>query len=42
MTVWQELVGQEAAVAVLQRAAAGDAHAMSHAWLITGPPGSGR
>ena len=42
VTVWQELVGQEAAVAVLQRAAAGEAHAMSHAWLITGPPGSGR
>ena len=29
-------------VALLQRAVAGDAHAMSHAWLITGPPGSGR
>lgn len=42
MTVWQELVGQEAAVAVLSRAAVGHGHAMSHAWLITGPPGSGR
>jgi DNA polymerase III subunit delta' len=40
--VWAELVGQDRAVAVLQRAVAGDSHAMSHAWLITGPPGSGR
>lgn len=40
--VWAELVGQEHAVQVLRRAVAGDAHAMSHAWLITGPPGSGR
>ncbi|MBI4901872.1 MAG: DNA polymerase III subunit delta' [Actinobacteria bacterium] len=42
MSVWDDLVGQEAAVAVLSRAAAGQGHAMSHAWLITGPPGSGR
>ena len=27
---------------VLQRAVTGSSHAMSHAWLITGPPGSGR
>lgn len=40
--VWAELVGQQAAVSVLTRAVQGDAHAMSHAWLITGPPGSGR
>lgn len=44
--VWSELVGQERAVTVLRRAvAAGQdhtGHAMSHAWLITGPPGSGR
>ncbi|MFW6597726.1 DNA polymerase III subunit delta' [Propionibacteriaceae bacterium Y2011] len=40
--VWADLVGQEHAVATLQRAARGDRHAMSHAWLITGPPGSGR
>lgn len=40
--VWSELVGQEKAVAVLRRAVAGQAHAMSHAWLLTGPPGSGR
>lgn len=66
MSVWDELVGQDAVVTVLSRAArdarrivegggspdwgpqrdgeAGeDAHgAMTHAWLITGPPGSGR
>lgn len=42
MTVWADLVGQEAAVEVLRRAVAGGAHAMTHAWLITGPPGSGR
>jgi len=40
--VWAELVGQERAVAVLRRAVAGDRHAMTHAWLLTGPPGSGR
>ena len=40
--VWAELIGQERSVAVLRRAVDGRAHAMSHAWLITGPPGSGR
>lgn len=40
--IWAELIGQEKSVAVLRRAVAGRAHAMSHAWLITGPPGSGR
>ena len=40
--VWAELIGQEAAVATLRRAVAGEPHAMSHAWLFTGPPGSGR
>ncbi|WP_115728511.1 DNA polymerase III subunit delta' [Actinomyces culturomici] len=56
--VWDELVGQDAAVAVLADAAkgarailSGDAddpsvveeqRAMTHAWLLTGPPGSGR
>lgn len=40
--VWAELVGQDQAVATLQRAVAGGRHAMTHAWLITGPPGSGR
>lgn len=41
-SVWAELVGQEHAVTVLRRAVSGAAHSMSHAWLITGPPGSGR
>lgn len=40
--VWGDLVGQRAAVEVLRRAVVGDVHAMSHAWLVTGPPGSGR
>lgn len=57
MSVWADVVGQEAAVATLQEAAqqarqltqnltpgAGNspARAMTHAWLLTGPPGSGR
>ncbi len=41
MTVWDEVVGQPAAVAELAAAAA-DPVAMTHAWLFTGPPGSGR
>lgn len=40
MSVWDQLVGQEHAVEVLSAAAAGDG--MTHAWLFTGPPGSGR
>lgn len=41
MSVWDDVVGQEQAVAVL-RAASLHAEAMTHAWLLTGPPGSGR
>jgi DNA polymerase III subunit delta' len=41
VTVWDDVVGQPAAVAELARAAA-DPAAMTHAWLFTGPPGSGR
>ena len=41
MTVWDEVVGQEPAVAILQGAVT-DPSAMTHAWLLTGPPGSGR
>ena len=41
MTVWVDVVGQEPAVAMLQRAVT-DPNAMTHAWLLTGPPGSGR
>lgn len=42
MSVWDDVVGQRDAVAVLSRAAAGGAETMTHAWLVTGPPGSGR
>lgn len=38
---WTDVWGQDAAVETLQ-AAVTDPAAMSHAWLITGPPGSGR
>ena len=41
-SVWGELVGQSSAIATLQRAVAGESHAMTHAWLLCGPPGSGR
>lgn len=41
MSVWDDLVGQEPAVEVLRRAV-DDPSAMTHAWLLTGPPGSGR
>lgn len=51
MDVWSQLVGQPDAVATLQAAAraagalvdgTGPATGMTHAWLFTGPPGSGR
>ncbi|GLW13171.1 DNA polymerase III subunit delta [Microtetraspora sp. NBRC 13810] len=50
MGVFDDLVGQDKAAAVLRRAAAAGAEAvaggrgagMTHAWLFTGPPGSGR
>jgi DNA polymerase III subunit delta' len=52
MTVWDDLIGQHDAVEVLQQAAAAAAAivdgeapegaAMTHAWLFTGPAGSGR
>ncbi|MEY2847538.1 MAG: hypothetical protein RI885_203 [Actinomycetota bacterium] len=47
MSAWDELTGQPEAIAVF-RAAAGETaegvadRSMTHAWLITGPPGSGR
>jgi DNA polymerase-3 subunit delta' len=45
--VWSDLIGQGRVVETLQRAvrgseAEGNRHAMTHAWLFTGPPGSGR
>jgi DNA polymerase-3 subunit delta' len=39
--VFAELVGQEHLIEVLQQALT-DGDAMTHAWLFTGPPGSGR
>ncbi len=51
MAVWAQLVGQPDAVATLSTAAkaatalvdgTGPATGMTHAWLFTGPPGSGR
>jgi DNA polymerase-3 subunit delta' len=41
MTVWRDLVGQEPTIETLSRAVH-DESAMTHAWLFTGPPGSGR
>ncbi len=52
MSIWDELTGQAEAISIF-RAAAGDptgssartpphASSMTHSWLITGPPGSGR
>lgn len=41
MSVWDDLVGQTQTVATLSAAVA-DPDRMTHAWLFTGPPGSGR
>ena len=41
MSVWDEVIGQDEAVATLRRAVA-EPGAMTHGWLLTGPPGSGR
>ncbi len=40
--VFAGLAGQEAVVAQLMSAASAGAAAITHAWLFTGPPGSGR
>ena len=40
MSVWTDLRGQAPVVDQLRRAAAGEG--LTHAWLFTGPPGSGR
>ncbi|GAA1448659.1 DNA polymerase III subunit delta' [Nocardiopsis tropica] len=50
MTVFDDLIGQQATVGQLRRAVAGASDlvaggrgaGMTHAWLFTGPPGSGR
>jgi len=41
MSVWDAVTGQEGVITQLIEAAT-DPAAMTHAWLITGPPGSGR
>ncbi|MDF9716233.1 DNA polymerase III subunit delta' [Nocardioides sp. ChNu-153] len=41
MSVWDGLVGQRPAIAALAPAAR-EGRGMTHAWLFTGPPGSGR
>ncbi|AZZ54466.1 DNA polymerase III subunit delta' [Rathayibacter iranicus] len=48
MNVWSHLVGQEHAIGALQDASiprddrGHESTSMTHSWLITGPPGSGR
>lgn len=39
--IWRDVVGQSQTIETLRRAVS-DAAAMTHAWLFTGPPGSGR
>ncbi|MDR0944879.1 MAG: DNA polymerase III subunit delta' [Bifidobacteriaceae bacterium] len=41
MSVWEAVTGQDDRLGPLKAAAVDDG-AMTHAWLITGPPGSGR
>lgn len=41
MSVWDDLQGQAPVVAQLKQAAQGET-GLTHAWLFTGPPGSGR
>jgi DNA polymerase-3 subunit delta' len=43
MEFWREIVGQSAAVRALEHASSvSGADDLAHAWLISGPPGSGR
>ncbi len=42
MSLWDELVGQESAIEAVRRAAEPGSEAMTHAWMIVGPAGSGR
>lgn len=40
---WSEIVGQDTAIATLQHVLSPEGQSdLAHAWLITGPPGSGR
>ena len=40
--LWAELFGQDDTIAALERAVANKLDNLNHAWLFTGPPGSGR
>jgi DNA polymerase-3 subunit delta' len=40
--IWSELLGQPEAVSQLRRAVSEKESGLQHAWLLTGPPGSGR
>ena len=40
--IWSELLGQPEAVSQLRQAVATKDAGLQHAWLLTGPPGSGR
>lgn len=40
--VWDELLGQPEAIELLQKAVASKSSGVHHAWLFTGPAGSGR
>jgi DNA polymerase-3 subunit delta' len=42
MSVWDDLVDQDETIAVLKGAVANADTRLAHAWLFTGPPGSGR
>jgi DNA polymerase-3 subunit delta' len=41
VSVWRDVIGQDPTIETLARAVRDEA-AMTHAWLFTGPPGSGR
>lgn len=42
MSVWDDIIGQSRSVHTLREAAATGSDSLTHSWLITGPPGSGR
>jgi DNA polymerase-3 subunit delta' len=42
VSLWDQLVGQETAIAAVRAAAQPGSQAMTHAWMVVGPAGSGR
>ncbi|MFM6962947.1 MAG: DNA polymerase III subunit delta' [Micrococcales bacterium] len=42
LPIWSELFGQQEAIATLETAVRNKRDSLHHAWLFTGPPGSGR